>query len=311
MNSMMKIAIIGASGLLGRALFHEFEQDKKFTIIGTSLNSSRDKYLALDLLDRVGLAEFIINQRPNIIILTAAEKNPKICEKNPSLAKAMNVEATKITAEMAKKIGAWLIYISTDYVFDGQNPPYLPTAIPHPLNAYGISKMEGENAIWRITEDACVLRLPLLYGSILSWHDSAVTILVNEMQNKLEDVLLIDDWAIRYPTHTADVAVVCKQIVEHKMKHSDFKGTFHWSADEPFTKYQMALIMAEYLQIKTKNILPQARKTDEVLRPYDCHLNTTSLEKLGIGKKTNFRAGIQSVIADHLSKFSHKLNEDK
>ncbi len=294
----MKIAIIGASGLLGRALFREFKQNEKFQVVGTAFTSRDENYVHLDLLDKAGIRRFVEQQQPNVIFLVAAEKRPEICEKNPALARAMNVEAAETFAHASKKIGAWLIYISTDYVFDGKGPPYSPEATTNPLNAYGQSKVEGEKVIWRITDDACVLRLPLLYGSIQALDESAVTALGIGMQDK-NSAVEIDNWAIRYPTHTSNVARICRQLVEYKIRQPNFRGTFHWSAQELFTKYQMALIMAEFFNFSASNILPLTCQPEEVPRPFDCHLDSTLLENLGMGKRTNFREGIKAVRLDY------------
>src|SRR5260370_33070023 len=71
------------------------------------------------------------------------------------------------------KVTGYHLSVSTDYVFDGTRPPYRPDDAPNPLNAYGRSKLDGERALLRSGAQACVLRLPLLYGPVIDWGESA------------------------------------------------------------------------------------------------------------------------------------------
>ena len=160
--------------------------------------------------------------------------------------------------------------------------------------------MRGEHVLRETTLNACILRLPLLYGEIESWDESAVTTLVTGLSTSQQ--FSVDDRAISYPTHTSDVAAVCGQMIAHKIRNPDFNGTFHWSGNEPLTKYQMAYIMAQCLGLEVTNIIPQREILIGVARPHDCHLDTTDLEKLGIGQTTSFKTGIMTVMNNYMAK---------
>lgn len=295
----MKIAVVGATGLLGRAVYNELKIHSEWTVIGTALKRSSDEYKRVDLLNKDEIELFMASEKPDVIIIAAAEKSPEVCEKNPEYAIAINVTAPQIFAEAAKKTGAWVLYFSTDYVFDGKSPPYPPEAAPKPLNSYGKSKMSGEQILRETTQNVCILRLPLLYGEIERWDESAVTTLVTGLLKS--QPFSIDDWAIRYPTHTSDVAVVCCQMIAHKIRNPDFNGTFHWSGNEPLTKCQMAYIMAQCMGLNATNIIPQREMLTGVARPYDCHLDTTALNRIGIGQITSFQTGITAVINKYMA----------
>lgn len=292
----MKVAIIGASGLLGRAVFSEFKQQHFFELIGTGYSRAGDLYQKLDLYDKNAIYQFIDEQKPDFIILTAAERRPVVCEQYPEKTKKTNIDAPKIIAEAAKKIGAWVIYISTDYVFDGTSPPYKPEDKPNPINDYGKSKLEGEKAIHQIMNDACILRLPILYGQTEYLNESAVTEIADNLLNSEMTDIFLDNVAIRYPTHTADVSKICLKLIEHKIKHSDFKGVFHYSSEEAYTKYQMGLIMAEILNISHKNIFPEKKENLCIKRPYNCQLDSSELKKIVLNKKTSFREGMSTLL---------------
>ena len=88
-----------------------------------ALNRINDEYKRVDLLNKDEIEIFMASEKPDVVIIAAAEKSPEVCERNPEYAIAINVTAPQIFAEAAKKTGAWVLYFSTDYVFDGKPPP--------------------------------------------------------------------------------------------------------------------------------------------------------------------------------------------
>jgi dTDP-4-dehydrorhamnose reductase len=301
---MFKVAIIGASGLLGRALaeeLHEFARHADWQVVSTAFRRSGPHLSALDIRDAQAVGQFIEGEAPDAVIITAAERRPDICEHAPALARALNVDAVRTVAEAAKQRGAWVLSISTDYVFDGTRPPYRHDAQPSPLNAYGRSKLEGERALTETTGRGCVLRLPLLYGPIVDWSESAVTSLVPAIAASAgaapdATAAVMDAWAIRYPTFTPDVACVVRQMLERLARGEAINGIVQWSGDEPMTKYEIALRLAEALQFDAQ-LVPQHAPTDATPRPHNCHLDSSRLEAFGIGRRTPFDTAIRQVLA--------------
>ncbi len=290
----MRLLITGASGLLGRALWKEFFNNSFFKVTGIAYSRSRSPLVRLDLTDCAKVGEFLRNLNPRFIIHAAAERRPDVSEKNPQATDALNVCATENLAKIANELGAWMIFISTDYVFDGTQPPYRPDSPPNPINYYGKSKLAGEKAVWRTMQDACVLRLPLLYGDVEFIEESAVTILAKFL--KMKRPVHIDHKAIRYPTLVDDVATVIRQIIEYKLNHPEFSGTFHWSGDESFTKYEMVKLMANIVGVRSDHLIADINPSCEAPRPQNCHLDSSELEKRGIGKRTPFSKGIKKVL---------------
>ena len=146
----MKVLITGASGLLGRAV-HEQARELQHDIRALAFTrSDPDKQLVkLDLTDEDALTQCLNDFQPDIIVHTAAERRPDVVEKNPQASQAINVDVPANLARVAAQLPSTplLISISTDYVFDGSKPPYKVDDEPNPLNAYGVSKLQGERAV--------------------------------------------------------------------------------------------------------------------------------------------------------------------
>lgn len=158
----------------------------------------------------------------------AAERFPDKVEKDPEGARKLNVSATSSLAQAAAAKGAFLIYISTDYVFPGKpgDAPYNADAETKPPNLYGQTKLDGEKAALAAQSgtagSAVVLRVPVLYGSAETPAESAVNVLLDAVwKSQTEDKkITMDHWAPRYPTNTEDVGRVCHGMFQKR--HSSF-----------------------------------------------------------------------------------------
>ncbi|EDZ99038.1 dTDP-4-dehydrorhamnose reductase [Burkholderia sp. H160] len=296
---MFKVVVIGGSGLLGRALNDELARHDGWQIVTTAFSRPSRQMVALDVRDSLAVERFIEHVKPDAVVIAAAERRPDVCERDPALARALNVDAVRTIARAANRHGAWTLSISTDYVFDGTHPPYRHDSTPAPLNAYGQSKLEGERALIETADRGCVLRLPLLYGPIVSWPESAVTSLVPAIAASAASdgqTATMDAWAIRYPTFTPDVAVVIRQMLERHARGETISGIVQWSGDEPMSKYEIAVRLAAALQLNA-HLTPQRSPTDSTPRPHNCHLASTRLEEFGIGRRTPFDMAIGQVLA--------------
>ena len=296
---MFKVAVIGASGLLGRALVDELTQQPGWEVVATAFSRPGPNRVELDIRDTQAVERFVKREAPQALVIAAAERRPDVCEHDPALARALNVDAVRTLAAAANRHGAWTLSISTDYVFDGTHPPYRHDSVPAPLNAYGHSKLDGERALLETAHLGCVLRLPLLYGPIVSWTESAVTSLVPAIAASASangKAAVMDAWAIRYPTFTPDVAFVIRQMLVLHARGETIRGIVQWSGDEPMTKYEIAVRLADALQLDA-HLTPQSTPTDTTPRPHNCHLASSQLELLGIGRRTPFDTAIRQVLA--------------
>ena len=290
----MKILVTGASGLLGRAVVKEFGSVSAYEVLGTGFRRAGPGVQCLDLNDHDSVRSFIRKHSPEVIVHSAAIRRPNVSENDHPATTALNVEATRHLCEAARECGAWMIFISTDYVFDGSAPPYFPESEPNPLNFYGCSKWEGERVVRQVLPDSAILRVPILYGPVEELAESSVSEIA--LAFKRDTPTVMENWATRYPTSTEDIAVVCRQMIERRREDTEFAGTFHWSGDEAFTKYEMAKLMADVLGFNHEKLQPTVGPDVGAPRPKDCRLDCGALEKLGMGMRTPFREGMEKMI---------------
>ena len=296
-----RILITGATGLLGRPVLRACAANPGWRVTGTSFRRTGPGLERVDLSRTEELPSVLDRLAPTVIIHAAAERRPDVSERDPAGTQRLNVGATATLAQWAAAQRAYLIYISSDYVFDGTTPPYTPASPTRPINAYGQSKLDGELAVQAAGGEAAVLRVPILYGEVESLEESPVTVLAkNMLAASPGDTLKMENWATRYPTHTRDVAAVLCQMVARQLSHTGLCGVFHWSGDEPMTKYGMACAMAPLLRFDPARLAPDSAPPSGAPRPKDCHLDTAALEALGIGQRTPFAAALPAILAPYL-----------
>ncbi|RCH82287.1 hypothetical protein CU098_007692, partial [Rhizopus stolonifer] len=196
----------------------------------------------------------------------------------------LNVETPKRLGTLCKEKGIMLIYISTDYVFDGTSPPYEVDDKPHPLQFYGETKLAGEEAVKSVYPEAAILRVPILYGRTEYNGESAINILIDVVLNHSKPAT-VDNVAARYPTNVEDVARVLKDLSVAKLKEGkDIKGIYHFTGQECITKYQVCEIFGSILNVPIDHLAPQntVDKAASVSRPENSHLSVKRLEESNI-----------------------------
>ena len=288
---MAKILITGASGLLGRALMTSFYE---YQTTGTAFKRARRPLVRLNLCDSALTRRFIVDLQPEIVIHCAAERRPDVSENDPDNTEKLNVGVTQELARIVHSIGASMLFLSTDYVFDGTRPPYAPDDRTNPLNFYGKTKLLAEKTVLEVIPDSAVLRVGLLYGRVEFPEESSVTALLQDVRS--QQTRYIDHWGRRYPTFVDDVAVVCRQLIQSRLQKGPFSGIWHWCGNEGMTKYEMAKRIAELLSVPTDHLKPDTNPPKAMPRPKDCRLDFSRLESLGIGQRTPFTAAMRKVL---------------
>lgn len=297
----MKILLTGASGLLGRAVYKNFTENySRFEILGTAYSRTSGDLVKLDLLDTAAVNKLISDFKPGLIIHSAAERRPDEVKANPERAQKVNVEATGTVAEAAAEIGAAILYMSTNYVFDGRNPPYFPDSETNPLNDYGKMKLAGEKAVEEKCPGAIILRIPILYGNCEYLGESAVTLMAEGIS--ADKVSYFDNKMIRFPTHSGDIAEVIAGLAQQLKNGENIKGIYQCSSEIPYTKYTMARIMAEALELNPELIHEAEPDPNAAPRPVNAKLDTGRLQKLGLGSYRDFNSAVKEILFQHIDK---------
>ena len=260
----MRALIFGATGMLGQALVRQWREDE---IIG--LGSAQAD---LRNPERVGSA--VEAARPDWIVLAAAYTDVDGCEINPTLASSINTQGAVNVAKAAARFGSKLLFVSTDYVFDGKKTvPYEITDPRNPINAYGRSKADAEEKIAPILPQSCIVRTSWLFGpggkcfpdTILKLADTRPEIkVVNDQRGS--------------PTYTRDLA---DAII--KLCHADARGIVHCTNSGDCTWFDFA---AEILRQAGKTTRVRPTTSDEFVRPAErpkfSVLSPASLNSYGI-----------------------------
>ncbi|GAB2901155.1 dTDP-4-dehydrorhamnose reductase family protein [Microbulbifer echini] len=275
----MKILITGASGLLGRSVFKQLSGNPIFSVTGTAFSRAGDNLIHLDLSDREVVKACLQTEQPDIVIHCAAERWPDRCADNPDSAWQLNVSSTEFLANHCSAIGAQLVYISTDYVFDGTAPPYAVDDSPNPVNFYGRSKLAGEKAVLK-NSNHWVLRLPWLFGPVAYLGESGITALLETLREQKS--ITLDHWAIRFPTSVEEVAEILEQCLLKIINGTNFEGVYHWSGDTACTRYELAQLIANTCGLIAAHISANTEPDFAVPRPYNCQLDKCRLTELGI-----------------------------
>ncbi|MDC7226272.1 MAG: SDR family oxidoreductase [Spirochaetales bacterium] len=291
----MKILLTGASGLLGRPLYKELcANGTAFNVIGTAFSRSAGKLKKLDITDSAAVNTFVTDFSPDMIIHAAAERRPDEVKADPEKAARVNVGATVTLAAAAAGVGASLLYISTNYVFDGTAPPYYPDSETNPLNTYGEMKLAGEKAVVGKCPDAFILRIPILYGPCEYLGESAVTLIAEEIS--ADKPSFFDNNLVRFPTHSEDIAKIIAGLCRRLRRGERLSGIFQCSSEKPYTKYGMAKIMAKIMGINPELIKAAEADTNAAPRPQNAKLDTGRLEKFNLNNYRDFIPAVEKII---------------
>jgi dTDP-4-dehydrorhamnose reductase len=261
----MRVLVIGATGLLGRVLLQEWAEND-ITGVG-----SRD----VDIRDHSQLSQLFSRCRPEWTILLAAYTDVDGCEMDPKRAHEVNCGGAMNVARAARDARSKLLFVSTDYVFDGlKSTPYEPQDAVCPINAYGRSKAEAEKGIREILPGCCILRTSWLFGAVGRCFPNTIL----ELARSQKKLRVVAD-QIGSPTFNRDLA---RTIV--KLVHADAQGAVHASNAGECSWFDFARELARAAGFE--EVAVEAARTEDVPRParrpkYSV-LSTASLEHYGI-----------------------------
>ena len=276
-----KILIIGANGFLGTNLIQYRDRNRKiyqdyFFIAADLQNNNVEKAIPfhfIDITNHESTYKKIVKISPDIIILTAAMTDVDQNEIDKDLAIRINTEGPKNVLAACKKTNSKLIFMSTDFVFDGKKQGnYSENDLPNPLSHYAKTKYDAEQAIINSEVDYLICRTAVLYG----WNPiklNFITWLLEKLQNN--EKLKIVTNQINNPTYVKNLAEIILKMIE---KNS--KGIYHTAGNGALSRYEMALKCAEIFNFNKNLITPINNIEQKALRPENAGLDITKLKQL-------------------------------
>jgi len=228
----------------------------------------------MDITNAQKTMEKVTKIRPSITILTAAMTNVDQCEINKKLATKINLEGTINVLNACKKINSKLIFISTDFIFDGakENGNYSENDVPNPLNHYAKTKYDAELFIMDSDTEYLICRASVLYGWN-KWKLNFITWILENLEH--EQKMSIVKNQINSPTYVKSLAQIIFKLIE-----KDAKGIYHTTGDCALSRYQIALKCAEIFEYNNSLIAPINSIKQKALRPANVSLNINKLKSL-------------------------------
>lgn len=265
---MKKILVIGKNGMLGSELYERLNNNSSYTTQATALED-------LDICNKENVFEVVNAFKPDYIINCAAYTNVDGCESNVELANNVNGSAIKNLAEAANTTNATLIQISTDYVFNGNLPLekiYTEDMETEPVNAYGVSKLIGENYA-KTANKYYILRTAWLYGN----GKNFVRTMLNLSKTHNEINVVSDQFGS--PTSTTTLCEIIEKILEKNPEY----GIYHTTNEGFISWYDFAKKIFEIknIDIKVNPILSKDYPT-VAKRPFNSKLSKEKLHSVGI-----------------------------
>lgn len=242
---MMNILVTGANGLLGQKLTRLLDQKSDLQTIATArrligYSLQHSKFRVLDVTNLIQTEKVIQEVKPDVVIHTAAMTQVDQCETEREACWQANVTGVENLVKACEKVNAFLVHVSTDFIFDGTHGPLDETAIPKPVNYYGESKLAGEKVVMNSKLDWAILRTVLVYGITEDMSRSNIVLWVRKNLEEGKSINVVNDqW--RTPTLAEDLAMGCFLAATKKAK-----GIFHISGEKMMTPYDIAIETADF-----------------------------------------------------------------
>jgi len=270
----MRIVITGAAGLLGDKIFRVASADD--TLLPTRRSvAPTNSSLKMDVTDIGQVHERLLALRPDAVIHAAALTNVDECERDRERAKLVNSLGTRNIAQVCRQLGCRMIYVSTDYVFDGESGMYVETDTPSPINHYGSTKLEGEGHVTELCGDYAICRTSVLYG----WHprkNNFATWIIESLSTDTA-IKVVDDH-YNSPTLADNLAEALLELA-----HQPLRGVFHTAGAERISRYDFAVRLARTFNLDP-DLIARAKMKDLKLwvarRPPDSSLSVRKAERV-------------------------------
>jgi dTDP-4-dehydrorhamnose reductase len=274
----MNVLVTGAGGQLGRDVVDAFRGHEVAALA----------HADLDVVDRDCVMQAVTTLRPHAIVHCAAWTAVDACESDPDRAFASNALAVRHVAEAARRVGAHVCHISTDYVFDGDKAePYNEWDAPSPRSVYGASKLAGER---ELDADATIVRTSWVCGE----HGSNMVKTILRVAAEREQLAFVDDQR-GHPTFTADLAPLVRKLVVDRRPgvfHATNQGAVSWFEFAQAVMTAAGHDPSRVMAIRTADLDPPRAAP----RPVNSVLDNAALRLSGLPLLPDFREPLQQLI---------------
>lgn len=295
----MKVLLTGANGFLGVHL-GKLLLDNNYHLVATGTREepllTRHKrlvYERMDITDPFDVHDVFEKHKPGVVIHTAAVTMVDSAEQHQWKAFSVNVEGTLTLLANAENLKSFFIFLSTDFVFDGSKGNYSETDERGPVNYYGNTKVDAEDAVMEYPYNWSIVRTSLVYGKNITDKHNILS-LIKEKLEEGEEYGLVND-QVRSPTYVEDLAKGILMIMQKQAT-----GIFHLSGKDVLTPYQMGKAVVGFLKkdpllIKelSASIFSQPAK-----RPWKTNLNIDKARNILGYEPMSFEEGLRRSLED-------------
>lgn len=278
----MKVLVTGTKGQLGYDVVNELEK-RGHTAVAVDIEE-------MDITDAVSVERVITEAEVEAVIHCAAYTAVDAAEDNVEICRRVNAEGTENIAKVCKKLDLKMIYISTDYVFDGEGErPWEPDDERHPLNVYGQTKYEGELAVEKYLEKYFIVRIAWVFG--VNGKNFIKTML--KLSETHEELNVVDD-QVGSPTYTYDLAVLLVDMVE-----SDKYGRYHATNEGLCTWYEFAKEIFRQAGVEVKvNPVTSDMFPAKAKRPKNSRMSKEKLDANGFHRLPTWQDALKRYLSE-------------
>lgn len=280
----MKVLVTGVKGQLGYDVMAELAK-RNIEAIGVDIDE-------MDITDKISVEKVIGEAAPDVVVHCAAYTAVDAAEDNEALCRRVNADGTRNIAEVCKKLDCKMVYISTDYVFDGQGTrPWEPDDERHPLNVYGQTKYEGELAVQENLSKYFIVRIAWVFGK--NGKNFVKTMLkLAETHDKLT---VVND-QFGSPTYTYDLARLLVDMIQ-----TDKYGIYHATNEGICTWYEFACEIFKQAGVNV-NVIPvtAAEYQAKAKRPENSRMSKSKLTENGFERLPSWQDALRRYIKEIL-----------
>ena len=265
----LKFLVTGSAGLIGRQVVKDLSETHEVFSCYNKSKPEHGNIIKMDLLNHEMISNVMSEKKPDVVIHLGAMTAVDLCDAQQDNALKINSQATEILAKECSKINSFMVYVSTDYVFDGNTGMYEENDTANPLGFYGKSKLLGEKSIQNFSSNWCIARTSTPFGLHPTKKSFPIWVIENLQKQKQIDVLT-DQFTS--PTYVPSLS---RMLIEISERH--LTGIIHVAGASKISRYEMASLVSDKLGLDGK-LLREISINDikwEAQRPKDSSLNVS------------------------------------